>query len=428
MNFFLTILAGISILALSPAAFAGWDKSATDRIEHLQAARQKAQLNGEAIAKAAAILSDYNRSNSQYNNGLPVTVNEVKVIIEKNDSFRNDELNEISERLKEFYKAYSVSSLKDLESKIGERLNPREWTGIQSPMPFSAYQYQQNLESFESFEKEAKTAMIGALANEKDEAARSVIIITNFPQHNYSGGDLSQLQNEIKNALISPKVKHDDLLNIAITSDWSAGVFPITKIPFRTIGASVLFVDKDSDGNCRFNAYRFISVDGAELEYKSVKAGLGEGYAKCDQAITANGGIKASNSGFFSSLIWFLLVVVNLIGGALILKDKSFSVKRIRPFLVILDKNQSVFGLVALGLGLLSLLMSFLSSSIFQNFIPQASAVIIGIVLSSQFSISKRQKMVIAISESKLFTQPIGIIAVVVAVIHLVFSGDLYFI
>ena len=203
MKNLLTILTGMLILTLTQPALAGWDKLAKEKIEQLEAAQKKAQTDGESIAKATAILSGYNSTNNQYYNGLPVIVKEVKAIIEKNESFRDDELVDINNQIEAFYDDYGASNLKELESNIGEHLNPKEWTGMQSPMPFSAYQYQQNLETFEVFEKEAQDAMAGAVANEKDEAARSVIVTSDFPQHNYEGSDIEQLQSEVRAALIN---------------------------------------------------------------------------------------------------------------------------------------------------------------------------------------------------------------------------------
>lgn len=200
-----------------------------------------------------------------------------------------------------------------------------------------------------------------------NETKLSEKMMSGFPV-NSSTADITQLKEAVKNAIVGSNVKPGNIINISITSDWKESSFPITSIPYRTINASVLYHDNNNnDGVCQFGQYEFISVNGATLKYKAMIAGTNDGWTNCDEAISANGGLANNRDEFLSSLIWILLVLVNLLAGTLILKGKILSIKAlnidaIKGILCRIESLQAYIGYTAIVIGGLSFLMVLLSS------------------------------------------------------------------
>ena len=415
----------VSVIAESASYKKGLSEN---EISALDDAREQALADAEKVAVMSRTLADYISQTSRYENRMPNDIAKVETIIEDYSTFIDDELEPIKEELNALYEAYAVSGAKDLERAIGKQLNPAEWMGMPIATPFSGYQLDKAITSIESLGNVFNQGLAKAEKNKSEDAIRNQEKVSIFPENNFTGdGDLASLQNQATKSLVSNKVAESDMTNVAITSGWTDGVFPVTKIPFRTIRGSVLFKDTDEDGLCRFNGYTFISVDGADLEYKAVRGG-GDGYADCDDGKNANGGLASSSGGFFSSLIWLLLVVINLLAGGLILKEKFSSIKVVKQSLEKLQPFATTIGLAAIGLGILSFLMAFLSLSLLSNIIPQVSAVLVGAILSAQFIAAKKKHAADQISKIQPFTHSLGLTAMGVGLAHLILSGSLYFI
>ncbi|RYH07614.1 hypothetical protein [Tropicimonas sp. IMCC6043] len=81
-----------------------------------------------------------------------------------------------------------------------------------------------------------------------------------FPSDAHEGGDTEALRAQMLQAIVGPVTKSaDEILKIAVTSNWREGVYSDTKRRYRTVSGAVLWRDTDSDGVCRFTTYNFVS-------------------------------------------------------------------------------------------------------------------------------------------------------------------------
>jgi hypothetical protein len=110
-----------------------------------------------------------------------------------------------------------------------------------------------------------------------------------FPQDSYSGNDVQSVKSSLKSALVGPVAKNaNEILDIAITSDWQYGTYQVTKQRYRTIVGTVLWADKDNDQVCRYTSYKFVSDQSTSnqwgaLRYKAFCLNCAEGDAECKQ-------------------------------------------------------------------------------------------------------------------------------------------------
>jgi hypothetical protein len=121
------------------------------------------------------------------------------------------------------------------------------------------------------------------VVNEGDRIAAA----TPFPADSYGGGDLEAVRAAMTKAMVGSEARNsDEILKVAVTSEWKEGVYSDTKRLFRGISGVVLWGDKDGDGVCRFLTYNFISDhlggnDWTPARFKSFCLGCPEGDAEC---------------------------------------------------------------------------------------------------------------------------------------------------
>ena len=99
---------------------------------------------------------------------------------------------------------------------------------------------------------------------------------------------------------------NDEVLDIAVTSNWNEGIYTDTKQAYRKIMGTVLFADKDGDGVSRYTSYIFISnkADGnwQQLKFKAFNASI-EGWAEPRKGDLGS----PAGKGFIGTLMWLLL-------------------------------------------------------------------------------------------------------------------------
>ncbi len=130
--------------------------------------------------------------------------------------------------------------------------------------------------------RSAEAISVGEFALEVGQGDR-VASGVKFPKDSYGGSDLKKIREGMKKALVGPVAKSsDEILKVAVTSDWKTGVYSDSKRRYKTISGTILWHDKDGDGYCRFTTYNFVSNHSGgdnwdALEYKSFCNGCPEG-------------------------------------------------------------------------------------------------------------------------------------------------------
>ncbi|MDX2510013.1 MAG: hypothetical protein QNK28_10745 [Desulfobacterales bacterium] len=225
-----------------------------------------------------------------------------------------------------------------------------------------------------------------------------------------------------------------EITGIVVTSDWHKGIYRDSKLPYRKINCTVLYADTDGDDVSRYLTHVFISDSINEewqpLKYKGI-VGHPEGWAKSAKGSLGGGGGK----GIIGSLVWLLLVIVNiaagLIAGQDLLKSKVAAIEKV---IAPLQPFSALIGVSALGVGLLSFILSVLSLHILAGIIPQLTAVALGLVLGSEVIKGKatgklKEAMVkheAHLQQVNTRSQLIGVAGLVVGVLYLFLGGARY--
>ena len=64
----------------------------------------------------------------------------------------------------------------------------------------------------------------------------------------------------MKKAMVGSVAKSsDEILKVAVTSDWITGVYSDSKRKYKTISGAILWHDEDGDGYSRFTTNNFVS-------------------------------------------------------------------------------------------------------------------------------------------------------------------------
>lgn len=104
-----------------------------------------------------------------------------------------------------------------------------------------------------------------------------------FPEDSFSGSGKNDIREAMKRAMVGAVAKSsDEIIKVAVTSDWKTGVYSDSKRKYRTISGAILWYDKDDDGYCRFTTYNFVSDHSGgdnwgTLKFKSFCIGCPEG-------------------------------------------------------------------------------------------------------------------------------------------------------
>lgn len=395
--------------------------------------RAQALADSDLLFKLQNKLSDYDKQKIETHTHGMVDLPMVERAQKKHMTFMESEFKEALETLEMMIHKYNANDAKDLQRILDRHINPEEATGLRQPVSFNAWQITRAIESIkvrgDKLQQIVEESKAQILANKKMKAES--MKEKPFPTDKYTGKEnLNDLKQQVKNALINNKTNADDIINVAITSGWKSGFMPLSNVPFRTIKASALYKDNyygaDSDGLCLFNGYTLISVNGAPLEYKAVTIS-GGGYANCKKGALVNGGMNQSN-GLFSKIIWLLLVVTNLIAGIVTIRQKFAHINLIQKAINSIKPYSVVIGIMAISIGIMGFVMEFFSLNPLSNIIPQTSSILVGILLSAQFLMAKKEDLEVYISKIKPFTQTIGIASIAISLTHLITSGALYFI
>lgn len=261
--------------------------------------------------------------------------------------------------------------------------------------------------------------------------------LTDFPNDNFSGGDLSAVKEQMLKALLGSVIKNEnEVTGIAVISDWVEGKYTDSKQPYRKINGTVLFEDNDGDGISRFTSYVFISneVNGnwQPLIFKAFCNGCPEGWTEA-----GSGSMVSTGNGFLGTLLWFILALSNILAGLIAGKtmlNKYHSL--IEKITSILTPYAIQIGIVSLGAGILSFILSMLGLRLLYGIIPQLTAVLLGIILAYDYiqanakgklkdQMENSQEMV---SKVNVYAQTIGIIGLAAGLIYLFLNGSFYFI
>jgi len=410
-----------------------------DQIKELEAAREEGCDDVARLSEAEKKLMHFKQANDR-SYGLPSDVEELERMQSAAEKFVDDDLEDIEDLLKSLKKKYKCSNYEEISDTIRLKyLNPPEWVGgrpHKCPTPASTRGMVVKLEWIKEFMPKLEAALkdakkdAKAMADKQKEPKK----LTEFPADAYSGKDLDEIKAQmLKVQRDSAKKSSDEVINLSVTSDWTKGIYRDTKIPYRTIRGTALFVDSDGDGASYYTSFKYISdkIDDEWQPLKLKNSGISpSGYAKAEK-----GSLEGSSSGggFVGKLLWLLLVLSNILAGIIagqsLIKPKLPAIEKISEPLAPFSMP---IGLVALCVGILSFILSLLGLRPLAGIIPQATAVLLGIVLASDF-IKEKAKGKLEGQEARLeqvnaYSQLIGIAGLIAGVIYLFTRGALYLI
>jgi len=440
-SFFKSIFITITILALTGViSFAqenqGRKSMDPAKIKLLEEASEKALEDVKKLNKYAEKLVAFRQANEKAY-GFPSELEKLQKMHEATKSFEDDELEEIIDYYESIKEKYNAMSANDLNVAVRKVIDPFQDSGKMS-VPWSANTLEQDLTWFKEFKPELERKLEKAEEQAEQTAAEQnkAKQLSDFPEDTYNDGDLADLKQQMLKALLNSVIKTtDEVTGIAIISDWVEGKYTDSKQLYRKISGCVLFADNDNDGISRFTSYVFIAnkVDGdwQKLKIKSFCNGCPEGWADA-----GSGSMAASGSGFLGTLLWFVLAVSNILAGLIAGKEllKKY-VPAIEKITVFLGPYSIQIGLVALGAGIASFVISVLSLKIFTGIIPQATAVVLGFILAYDYiktnatgklkdQIENSQE---AINKVSIYSQTIGLAGLIVGVLYFITHGSIYF-
>ena len=412
-----------------------------ERVKELEAAHEEGCQDMARLSEAQEKLRLFKQANDR-SYGLPSEVEALERMLSTAETFMDDELEDIESLLESIKKKYDCEDYGNLiEAITNQKISPPEWRG--RPLTCSTTASTRIMISTIQWAKEFMPRLEAALKEAKKDAKamadkqKEPKKLTEFPGDTYSGGDLGDIKAQmLKVQRDSAKKSSDEVINLSVTSDWTKGIYRDTKQPYRTIRGTVLFADTDGDGASYFTSFKYIS-DKVDDEWQPLKlraSGIGPtGWAKAQKGSLGGTGSK----GFLGTLLWLVLVISNILAG--IIAGQSL----IKPRLPAIEKIAQPLapfsmpiGLVALCAGVLSFILSLLCLRPLLGIIPQATAVLLGLILASDFIKEKAKgklKDQIEGQEAKLeqvnaYSQIIGIAGLVAGVIYLFTGGALYFI
>lgn len=401
-----------------------------DEIEVLVEARELATKDAERIAAYGVKLGEYASRLSNLELKMPSGIEELRALQAQHENFLDDTLDSAERLLEKLEKKYDANNALELRIKLDEAINPEQAVGVRREVAFQDGTFTRSVPSIRKFSTILENRVEDAEQLAAETAERLRAKVAKFQPHTYSGGDRDKIIAEAKQAVIVSQPKPREIINISVVSEWHDGVHVINRIPYRTIKASVAYADSDDDGLCHFSAVRFISDDGAPLRYKAVVAGGPyEGLAECDQAAEVNGGLVGTSGGsLLGSLLWLCLVVVNLLGGFFLVREKLPQLPALAPVWQKMEQHASSFGVVAIAIAVAGFLFETMSLSLLHNLLPQLSATMLGLLIGAQFIAGQQHKAAQVIDKLQPFTHPLAIAGMSMGVLHLLLGGNFYFI
>lgn len=408
-----------------------------ENVKILEKASEEGLNDITELAKEAEKLVAFRQANEKAY-GLPSGVEELQKMKETTESFANNELGEIVEFYQSLQDKYNANGANDLNVTISKVINPFPAKKIN--FPWSATTLEQNIAWFKEFNSE----LAQALEKAEEEAEINAVEqnkakeLSDFPEDNYSEGDLADVKEQMLKALVGSVIKNpDEVTGIAVISDWVEGIYTDSKQPYRKINGTVLFADSDDDDISRFTSYVFISNevngDWQPLKFKSFCNGCPEGWTAA-----GSGSMASSNSrNLLGTVLWFVLAMANilagLIAGQTLLKKYMAITEKIVSFLA---PYSIQIGLVAISSAILSFVVSLLGLKPLSSIIPQVTGVILGFLLAYDYiktnakgkikdQIDNSQAM---ITRMNSYSHLIGLTGLIVGIFYLLFSGFFYFI
>lgn len=395
--------------------------------------------DGNLVEEVAKKLREFKQSND-FAYGMPSDLQELNKMKESAENFFGNELEECEELYNEIKEKYKSSGYKELNGAVGKKVNPVQWKSLLVRYNTPAF----NIESSFVWIKEFKVSLRKALERAEQSEAEAVAEknkpkeLSAFPDDVYSGSDISDIKQQMLQALMGGVIKKkEEVLAIAVTSGWKEGIYRDSKNTYRKIQGTVLFYDNDNDGVSRFTTYKYISnyINGewGPLKFNSFTMSHLEGWA--DSGSGSMG--SSANSGFFGTLIWFALALSNIFGG--LIAGKAM-LNKYHPFIEKMTSFLAPYsiqiGLVALAAGILGFVMSLLGLRLLSGIIPQATAVLLGVILAYDYikanakgkiqdQINNQQA---TIAQVNSYSQTIGLTGLAVGIFYLLFSGSFYFI
>lgn len=436
INFILIIMiTGISILCGQESQ----GRRGTDQAEYerLVKASEESLEDVKELNKYAEKLVALRQANEKAY-GLPSELQKLQKMQEVIETFENNELEEIVEYYESLKEKYNASSANDLNVAVNKIINPFP-AKAKTNFPWSVNTLEQNIEWLNTFGPELDKAIKEAEEQAEQTAAelsKSKELIE-YPEDNYSGGDLSDIKEQILKALLGSVIKSaKEVTGIAVISEWEEGIYTDSKQPYRKINGAVLFADNDNDDISRFTSYVFISDevngDWQPLKFKAFCNGCPEGWAKA-----GSGSMDATDDGFLKNLLWFVLALANILGGLIAGKGM---LNKYHPVIEKITLSMAPYsiqiGLVALTAGVLSFVISFLGLRLLDGIIPQLTAALLGIILAYDYIKANAKGKIhdqinnseAAIAQVNSYSQTIGVTGLAVGIIYLLFSGSFYFI
>lgn len=423
------VVALLMMLAHASMANTGFIRGLSEaEINKLIEIRELATKDSESLSAYGAKLGEYSNRLSNLENKMPSDVEALRGLQEQHEEFLGKTLDPAESLLDELKKKYDAKNANQLRIKLDQAINPEQAVSIRREVAFQDGTFTRSLPAIKKFTATVKSRIKESekLAAETVERLRARVV--EFQAHTYAGGDREKIISEVKQAVIVSQPKPREIINISVVSEWYDGVHAISRIPYRTIKASVAYADSDGNGLCHFSAVRFISDDGASLKYKAVVAGGPyEGVAECDQAAEVNGGLASasSNSGL-GILLWLCLVVVNLLGGMFLLREKLPQLQI--PVWQKMEQHASSFGVVAIAVAFAGFVFETMSLSLLHNLLPQLSAALLGLLIGAQFIVTQQEKAAQVIEKLQPFTHSVAISGLSLGVLHLLLGGNFYFI
>ncbi|MCW9013178.1 MAG: hypothetical protein OQL06_05290 [Gammaproteobacteria bacterium] len=404
-----------------------------EKIELSEQAQKDLKIFIEMVAEASAFQQSHDRPK-----GFSWDQKELQTLHEETLDFKNNQLKDITKYFLSLQKKYNTSA-DNFTSTMHKVINPipgsvtKNFSSPASELNFFNEWLTKYLPDLEKAMDEAKQ-----VAKEEADRQDKSKQLVDYPSDSYSGGDLSDIKQQMLKALNPSVIKNEtEVLEISVTSDWKSGIYRDTKIEYRKIQGTVLFHDKDNDGISRFMTYVFISDktsgNWSQLKFKAFCMGCPEGWSE------ARGGTfdPSSSDGTMSTLLWLLLSVVNIVAGMIaakaFLNQKAPALDKV---LTELDKLSIPIGLAALALGVLGFVYSFISLNILASIIPQLTAVLLGLILAyDTIKKNAKGKLKDQIDQSKdkvkqlnVYSQTIGLACLGVGLVHLILGGSLYII
>jgi len=435
-NLFRMTYVTLIIVMLGSAISFGQSGMDPDEVKRINKASDEALEDVKELARQAEKLVAFRQANEKAY-GFPSDVQELQKMQNATKSFADDDLEEIVKFYETIQDKYDASGANDLNVAVSKVINP--FPAKKTNFPWSANTLEQNIAWFDDFRPELEKALDEAIEQAEETAAEQnkAKQLTDFPADNYSDGNVSDIKEQMLKALLGSVIKStSEITGIAVISDWVEGKYSDTKQAYRKINGTVLFADTDDDGISRFTSYVFNSnkVDGnwQPLKFKSFCNGCPEGWTKAGSA-----SMGASGDGFLNTLIWFVLALSNILAGLIagqdIIKKYIPSIEKITSALA---PYSIQIGLVALGTGIASFVISFLSLKLLSGIIPQVSAVLLGFILAYDYIKSNAKgklKDQIDNSQDKIaqvnsYSQTIGLAGLGIGVLYLFLNGSLYFI